>query len=247
MPEQQSEPTPAVAAGTLETGLTIPLDPAFAEVLGPQALAFVVRLHRQFNPIRERLLARRTEVQAEIDAGGQLDFLPETREIRESTWTVSAAPPDLVNRRVEMTGPTDRKMLINGLNCGASGYMADFEDANSPTWENLVEGQVNLRDAIDGTISLTGPDGRPYRLNEQVATLLVRPRGWHMVEKHMLVDGSPVSASLFDFGLYTFNNAHRLQAQGRSPYLYLPKLQSHLEARLWNDVFVAAQEAVNIP
>jgi malate synthase len=211
--------------------------PQLDSVLTPDAKRFIASLHGRFNPTRESLLSRRAEVQARIDAGGSLDFLSDTAAVRADDWTVAPAPHDLSDRRVEITGPTDRKMLINALNSGASGYMADFEDSNSPTWENMVEGQANLRDAVEGTISFANPDGRVYSLNDTVATLLARPRGWHLVEKHVLVDGQPVSASLFDAGLFLFHNAARLQDRGSNAYFYLPKIQSHLEARLWNDVF----------
>ncbi len=209
-----------------------------ASVLTTEALEFVAALHVRFNPVREQLLARRARGQERIDAGGTLDFLADTADVRGGGWTVAAAPVDLMDRRVEITGPTDRKMLINALNSGATGYMADFEDSNAPTWTNMVEGQANLRDAVNETIAYTGPDGRTYRLHDHVATLLVRPRGWHLVEKHLRVDDAPVSASLFDFGLFAFHNARRLHDRGTNPYFYVPKLQSHLEARLWNDVFV---------
>ena len=175
------------------------------------------------------------------------DFLAETRAVREGDWRVAPVPADLQDRRVEITGPVDRKMMINAFNSGASAFMADFEDSLSPTWENLLEGQLNLTDAIDRTISLEQEDGRVYRLQERVATLLVRPRGWHLPEKHLLVDGQPVSASLFDFGLHVFHNARRLLERGSGPYFYLPKLESHLEARLWNEVFLRAQESLGIP
>jgi malate synthase len=230
------------------TGVDVrgPLHERFDEILTAEALEFVAALHRQFNPTRERLLARRRERQRELDAGALPDFLPETRKVREEGWRVAPVPADLGDRRVEITGPTDRKMVINALNSGARVFMADFEDANSPTWRNMVEGHVNLTDAIERTIELETPD-KTYRLNDEVATLLVRPRGWHLFEKHVLVDGEPISASLFDFGLYFFHNARRLLDKGSGPYFYLPKLESHLEARLWNDVFEHAQEALGIP
>jgi malate synthase len=218
-----------------------------AEVLTNEALAFIARLQREFGPRRAALLRRRAERQAELDAGVRPDFLAETRQIREGAWQVAPVPADLQDRRVEITGPTDRKMMINALNSGARVFMADFEDANAPTWSNMVEGQVNCIDAIERTISFEQADGRVYRLNPRVATLLVRPRGWHLHEKHVLVDGEPISASLFDFGLYLFHNGRRLLDKGSGPYFYLPKLESHLEARLWNDVFVRAQELVGIP
>jgi malate synthase len=218
-----------------------------AEVLTPAALAFVTRLQREFNPTRVALLAKRAERQARLDAGELPDFLPETRHVRESDWRVAPAPADLQDRRVEITGPVDRKMMINAFNSGARVFMADFEDANSPTWENVVEGQANLIDAVKGTIEFPNPDGRVYRLNEQIATLLVRPRGWHLPERHVLVDGEPIAASLFDFGVYAFHNARRLLERGSGPYFYLPKLESHLEARLWNDVFSFSEDELGVP
>ncbi len=225
-----------------------PVEGRFREILTPEALSFVARLHREFNPRREALLRRRAERQAEIDAGTLPDFLPETRHIRESDWRVAPVPRDLQDRRVEITGPVDRKMMINALNSGARVFMADFEDALSPTWTNLIQGHVNLIDAIERTITFDDPaTGRVYRLNEQIATLLVRPRGWHLVEKHVLVDDAPISASLFDFGLYMFHNGRRLLEKGTGPYFYLPKLESHQEARLWNDVFLFTQDALGIP
>ncbi len=223
------------------------ITPAFAEILTPDALAFVAKLERRFAGRRRDCLERRVERQAALDAGGTLDFLPETKEIREGDWTCAAIPPDLRDRRVEITGPTDRKMVINALNCGAKMFMADFEDANSPTWENMLDGQINLRDAIRRTITFTNPKGKEYQLNEKTATLLVRPRGWHLVEKHVLVDGEPVAGGLFDFGLYFFHNAKELIQRGSGPYFYLPKMESHLEARIWNDVFKLAQEELGIP
>jgi malate synthase len=217
------------------------------EILTPEAVAFVADLHREFNPTRERLLAARQERQARLDAGETPDFLADTRAVREGTWRVAPPPADLLDRRVEITGPVDRKMVINALNSGARVFMADFEDATTPSWENLVEGQANLIDAIERTIEFANPDGRTYRLNDRVATLLVRPRGWHLPEKHVQVDGEPVSGSLFDFGLYVFHNGRRLLEKGSGPYFYLPKLESHLEARLWNDVFLYAQDRLGIP
>mgnify|MGYP001182239402 FL=1 len=224
-----------------------PVTAEFAEILTEPALDFVAALHREFNPRRLELLQRRVERQRALDAGEFPDFLPETAHIRESEWRVAPAPPDLEDRRVEITGPVDRKMMINALNSGARVFMADFEDALSPTWANVVQGQINLRDAVRRTISFESPDGRIYRLAEKTATLVVRPRGWHLVERHVLVDGEPISASLFDFGLYFFHNAHELLARGSGPYFYLPKLESHLEARLWNDVFNFAQDRLGIP
>ena len=220
---------------------------AFAEILTPDALAFVAKLQRAFGARRLESLARRQARQAALDRGEPLDFLLETKHIRESDWTCAPIPADLRDRRVEITGPTDRKMVINALNSGAKMFMADFEDANSPTWVNMVEGQINLRDAIRRTITFTNPDGKEYRLNEKTAVLFVRPRGWHLVEKHLLVDGQPVAGGLFDFGLYFFHNAKELIARGSGPYFYLPKMESHLEARIWNDVFNLAQKELGIP
>ena len=218
----------------------------FEEVLTPEALQFVARLHREFDATRRDLLARRATRQAELDAGGSLGFLDATRGIREGDWTVAAAPADLRDRRVEITGPTERKMIINALNSGARGFMADFEDSNSPTWSNMIGGQVNLIDAVRGSIEYESPDGRRYELGEETATLLVRPRGWHLPERHIVVDGSPVAGALVDFGLFFFHNARALLERGSGPYLYLPKLESHLEARLWNDVFCLAQDALGL-
>ncbi len=223
------------------------MTPEFAEILTPEALAFVAGLQRAFNGRRLALLQRRAERQKEIDAGKMPDFLPETAEIRAAEWTVAPIPADLQDRRVEITGPVDRKMVINALNSGATVYMADFEDSHSPTWAATIEGQINLRDAVARTITFTSPEGKAYKLNERTAVLLARPRGWHLSEKHMLVDGEPISASLFDFGLYFFHNARNLIARETGPYFYLPKLESHLEARLWNDVFVMAQERLGLP
>jgi malate synthase len=216
-------------------------------VLSAEALGFVEELVRGFDDRRRELLDRRKDVQAEIDDGRLPNFLPETRHIRESEWTVAPIPTDLEDRRVEITGPVDRKMIINALNSGANVFMADFEDSTSPTWENIVEGQINLTEAIAGTIEWDSPEGKHYELQENPATLVVRPRGWHLSEAHVEVDGKPVSASLFDFGLYFFHNVERLMEKGTAPYFYLPKLESHREARLWNDVFVFAQKRSRIP
>ncbi|MEW5988341.1 MAG: malate synthase A [Chloroflexota bacterium] len=224
-----------------------PVSTDSADILTPEALSFLVTLERELGGRRRELLQRRTERQAEIDAGRRPDFLPETAAIRQGDWQVAPTPADLQKRWVEITGPTDRKMMINALNSGADVFMADFEDANSPTWQNVVEGQLNVRDAVNRTISLTTPDGKQYHLNDQTAVLMVRPRGWHLEEKHVLVDGRPISASLFDFGLAFFHNARTLLDKGSGPYYYLPKLQSHLEARLWNDVFQLAQVELGIP
>jgi malate synthase len=219
--------------------------PRAEKVLTDDAVAFVAELERRFGRRRVELLEARAARQRRLSAGELPDFLPETREIREAEWRVEPVPEPLRDRRVEITGPTDRKMVINALNSGARMFMADFEDANSPTWANMVEGQANLTDAIERTIELETPD-KTYRLGDEVATLLVRPRGWHLVERHLVVGGSPVSASLFDAGLFLFHNARRLLDKGSGPYLYLPKLESHLEARLWNDVFVAAEELLGL-
>ncbi|GAB4444686.1 MAG: malate synthase A [Anaerolineae bacterium] len=219
--------------------------PAFAQVLTPEALAFVAKLHRHFNPTRERLLQRRAERQLELDAGKLPDFLPNSAA--RGDWQVAPAPPDLQKRWVEITGPTERKMMVNALNSGASVFMADCEDALSPTWANAVEGQLNLINAVRRQIDFVSPEGKAYKLNDKVATLLVRPRGWHLTEKNVLVDDQPISASLFDFGLYFFHNAHELLKRGSGPYFYLPKLESHLEARLWNEVFNLAQDELSVP
>jgi malate synthase len=222
--------------------------PGFETVLTPEAVAFAVALERKFGAERRRLLARRAEVQAKLDGGWKPVFRPETKAIRDADWTVAKLPEDLLDRRVEITGPVDRKMIINALNCGASVFMADFEDASTPSWTNLVEGQLNLRDAIAGTIAFDDPEsGRHYALAAKTAVLKVRPRGWHLPEKHVLVDGAPMSGSLFDFGLFFFHNAKALLAKGSGPYFYLPKLESADEAELWNAVFVEAQAALGIP
>jgi malate synthase len=221
--------------------------PDVARVLTDDALAFVARLHREFNPTREALLRARADRQRELDAGASPGFLGSTTSIRETAWRVAAAPRDLEDRRVEITGPVERKMMINALNSGASCFMADLEDALSPTWENVVAGQGNLMDAVRRTLAFTSPEGKAYTLNETIATLIVRPRGWHLLERHIEVDGRPISASLLDFGLYFFHNAHELLSRRTGPYFYLPKMESHREARLWNDVFVAAQDWLGIP
>ena len=223
-----------------------PAEGQAVEVLTSAALEFVADLHRRFNPTRVELLRRRTERQARLDRGGTLDFLRETQKVRDDSWKIAPVPPDLLDRRVEITGPTDRKMMINALNSGAKAFMADFEDANTPAWRNVVEGQVNLRDAVRRTIEYTSPEGKAYRLNREVATLLVRPRGWHLPERHIRVDGEPASGSLADFGLYFFHNAKELLARGTGPYFYLPKMEGYLEARLWNDVFRFAEDAVGV-
>jgi malate synthase len=228
--------------------ITGPITPEFAEILTPDALSFVALLAREFGGRRECLLQKRVERQAQIDVGHLPDFLPETEHIRQdASWTIGPIPSDLQDRRVEITGPVERKMMINALNSGARVFMADFEDAHAPTWAATIEGQINLRDAVRRTISYVSPEGKTYRLNEQIATLLVRPRGWHLLEKHVLLDGKPISAGLFDFGLAFFHNAKTLLEKGTGPYYYLPKMESHLEARLWNDVFVLAEEQLGIP
>jgi malate synthase len=222
--------------------------PGYETVLTPEALAFAIELERRFAAERRRLLARRAELQKRLDAGWKPDFLAETKPIRDADWQVAPIPPDLRDRRVEITGPTDRKMVINALNSGATVFMADFEDANTPAWENLIEGQQNLIDAVRRTITFDDPEtGRHYSLNSRTAVLLVRPRGWHLPEKHILVDGEPMSGALFDFALFFFHNAQKLVAQGTGPYFYLPKLENHLEARLWNDVFLHAQSRLGLP
>ncbi|HEV2084032.1 MAG TPA: hypothetical protein VGR09_03045, partial [Gemmatimonadales bacterium] len=218
-----------------------------ARIVTPEALAFLELLARHFGPRRKALLGRRQEVQRSIRDGKLPDFLDETKEIRERSWTVAPAPADLDNRRVEITGPVERKMMINALNSGARVFMADFEDALSPPWPNVIAGQVNCTQAVRGTLEYTSPEGKRYRLGDRLATLVVRPRGWHLEEKHVLVDGEPMSASLFDFGLYFFHNAQELLARGSGPYFYLPKLEGHTEARLWNEVFDLAQDALGIP
>ncbi|KAL7335153.1 Malate synthase, glyoxysomal [Mucor circinelloides] len=227
-----------------------PVTAAEAEILSPQALQFVATLQRIFNPTRKTLLQKRVLRQQALDRGVLPDFLPETAFIRnDPNWRAAAPAPGLQDRRVEITGPVDRKMVINALNSGAKTFMADFEDSTAPTWENVISGQVNMRDAVRETIDFTNPNGKKYALRKdgQLATLLVRPRGWHMLEKHVLVDGEPCSASIFDFSLYFFHNAKELVKRGKGPYFYLPKMESHLEARLWNDIFNAAQDMINIP
>jgi len=224
------------------------LKPGYDRVLTPEAVAFVVELQRRFGAERKRLLERRAAVQEKLDQGWKPDFLAETQSVREADWTVAPLPKDLLDRRVEITGPTDRKMVINALNSGANVFMADFEDANTPTWDNQIEGQINLTDAVAGTIAFDDPaTGRRYVLGDKLATLLVRPRGWHLPERHVMVGGAAISGSLFDFGLFFFHNAKPLLAKGSGPYFYLPKLESHLEARLWNEVFLHAQAKLGIP
>src|ERR1700756_2790489 len=245
--------TPSVKAkasrSPLPSGVEIlgEITPAFSEILTPEALAFVAKLQRQFGTRRKQCLEHRQERQRRLHQGEGLDFLPETKQIREGDWKCATIPSDLQDRRVEITGPTDRKMVINALNSSTKVFMADFEDANAPTKNNMIEGHINLRDAIRRKIEFRSPEGKDYRLNDQVAVLFVRPRGWHLLEKHVQVDGEPVSGGLFDFALYVFHNAKELLSRGSGPYFYLPKMESHLEARLWNDVFNLAQDEIGIP
>jgi len=220
----------------------------YEKVLTPGAVAFIAELERKFGPERRRLLARRADIQRRLDTGWKPDFLPETKPIRDGDWRVAPIPRDIEDRRIEITGPTDRKMVINALNCGANVYMADFEDATTPSWDNLIEGQANLIDAVRRQITFDDPEtGRHYALNGKTAVLFVRPRGWHLPEKHVFVDGEPMSGAFFDFGLFFFHNAKELLTRGTGPYFYLPKIESHLEARLWNNVFVHAQAKLGLP
>ncbi|HEV2558269.1 MAG TPA: malate synthase A [Microvirga sp.] len=239
----------AQAAAPQKGGAVVngPMQNRFDEILTAEALDFLADLHRRFDATRRRLLALRTERQKRLDAGDLPDFLPDTKHIREGDWTVAPIPADLQDRRVEITGPVDRKMIINALNCGAKMFMADFEDASSPTWTNMVEGQINLRDRWQDRIDFTDPsNGKSYKLSDKPATLLVRPRGWHLLEEHVTVDGEPMSGSLFDFGLYVFHNARAMVGKGVTPAFYLPKMESHLEARLWNDAFTHAEERLGL-
>jgi malate synthase len=238
-----------MAATTIAEGVEIldVITPAYSEILTPEAMKFLGELARRFEATRVERLAARVKVQAEIDGGALPGFPAETADIRAKEWTVAPIPNDLEDRRVEITGPVERKMVINALNSGANVFMADFEDSNSPTWQNNVEGQINMRDAIAGTIGFTNPDGKKYALNPKTAVLMVRPRGWHLLERRCLVDGQPMSGSLFDFGLFFFHNAKALLAKGTGPYFYLPKMEHYLEARLWNDVFVFAQDYMGVP
>lgn len=222
------------------------ITPEFAQILTHEALSLVALLHRTFEPRRSELLARRAVRQTEFDSGKLPDFLPESKAIRDSEWKIATQPADLLDRRVEITGPTDRKMVINALNCGASTFMADFEDANCPTWFNMIDGQINLRDAVRRSISLE-QNGKKYKLSDKSAVLIPRPRGWHLDEKHVTVDGKAVSGGIFDFALLFFHNAKELLARGSGPYFYLPKMESHLEARLWNDIFTLAQKELGVP
>ena len=245
---QQSRRKDAEATWDIGVEIAGPAVPGLDEILTEEACAFVAMLERSFGDDRRRLLAARAEFQARIDAGENPAFRPETKAIRDAEWTVASTPDDLADRRVEITGPVDRKMIINALNSGASCFMADFEDAASPTWEAMIAGQVNLRDAARRTIAMTDPNsGKSYALGDETATLIVRPRGWHLEEAHILVDGRPASASLVDFGLFFFHNAAQLRANGSGPYFYLPKMEHYEEAELWNAVFVAAQEELGLP
>jgi len=223
------------------------ITPEYAEILTPEAVAFAAGLQRRFGGRRTELLALRAKRQQDFDAGKLPDFLAETRAVREGIWVCAPVPADIQDRRVEITGPVDRKMIINALNSGASVFMADFEDANTPKWDNNIQGHINLRDAIRRQIDYVSPEGKPYKLGAKLATLFVRPRGWHLPEKHVKVDGVPISGGIFDFALYFFHNAKALAANGSGPYFYLPKLESHLEARLWNDIFIAAQDQLGVP
>ena len=226
---------------------TLAMEPGFETVLTPEAVGFIAMLERRFGARRLELLAARTARQARLDAGEKPDFLPETAAVRAGDWKIAPLPEDLKSRRVEITGPTDRKMVINALNSGAYVFMADLEDSNCPTWSNMIGGQINLRDAASRTIAFEDPaTGKSYALKDTIATLLVRPRGWHLEERHILVDGKPMSGGIVDFGLYFFHNHAELKKHGTGPYFYLPKMESHLEARLWNDIFVAAQEALGV-
>ena len=222
--------------------------PAGSErILTPAALEFLEGLHGEFEGDRIALLAARAERRSRLAAGETFDFLTATVSVRDEDWRIGSVPDDLQDRRVEITGPTDPKMLINALNSGARCFMADFEDSNSPTWHNTVQGQINLRDACAGTITFTNPQGKHYALGDRTATLMVRPRGWHLVDKHVRVDGRPIPAALLDFGLFFFHNARTLLDSGTGPYFYLPKLENHLEARLWNEVFLLAQAELGVP
>jgi malate synthase len=244
---EELSPMPDIA---LPTGVELkaPFRAGYEQILTPEALAFVVDLQRRFNPRREELLAARVARQKRLDAGETPDFLAETKAIREGTWKIAPLPADLLDRRVEITGPVDRKMIINALNSGAKVFMADFEDSNTPSFSNCIDGQINLRDAVRKTITFSdAASGKSYKLNDTIAVLKIRPRGWHLPEKHLIVDGKPMSGSLFDFGLFAFHNAKQQLANGSGPYFYLPKMESHLEARLWNDVFTHTEQTLGIP
>jgi malate synthase len=236
-------------AATYGPGIEIKgrITPEYARILTPQAADFAAGLQRSFGGRRTELLAKRAQRQRDFDAGKLPDFLPETHGVREGNWVCAPVLADIQDRRVEITGPVDRKMIVNALNSGANVFMADFEDANTPKWDNNIQGQINLRDAIRRQIDFVTPEGKAYKLGDKLATLFVRPRGWHLPEKHVLVDGAPISGGIFDFALYFFHNAKELVTRGSGPYFYLPKLESHLEARLWNEIFIAAQDQLGVP
>src|SRR5712692_11826917 len=236
--------------GTERVEITGPYGDRYDEILTPQAIDLIAALHAELGPRRPELLAARRRRQAQLSGGAMLDFLPQTADIRDDpNWRVAPPAAGLVDRRVEITGPTDKKMTINALNSRAKVWLADFEDANTPLWDNMVSGHLNLKDALDRSIDFTSADGKDYRLapDEALATIVVRPRGWHLEEKHVLVDGQRISGSLFDFAMYFFHCARRQLAKGKGPYFYLAKMESHLEARLWNDAFNLAQDALDIP
>jgi len=242
--------TPAAKPPSGVRGVRIkaPMRPRYEEILTPPALQFLADLHRNFEGRRRELMKARADKQKRYDAGELPDFLPETKWVRDGQWTVAPIPADLLDRRVEITGPVDRKMVINALNSGANVYLADFEDANSPTWDNNIEGQLNLKDRWDGKLDFTDPEtGKDYKLGTKTAVMVPRPRGWHLLEEHMTVDSKPIAGALFDFGLYIFHNHKALKAAGTGPYFYLPKIETHQEARLWNEVFVFAQQRLGIP
>ncbi len=236
-----------IMESAIDTKVLVPLNKQQKKILSPEALEFACHLHQTFNATRLELLKERKIRQSEIDAGHLPEFLTETEHIRLGSWKIAEIPDDLHDRRVEITGPVNRKMIINALNSGVKVFMADFEDSNSPTWENIIDGQINLRDAVNKTISFTNPNGKYYELNDETAILMVRPRGWHLIEKHVLVNGESISASIFDFAIYFYHNANNLISSGTGPYYYLPKLESHLEARLWNNIFNMAQDELGIP
>lgn len=236
-----------MASVSAKIEIQAPLHPGFSDILSPEALNFVARLHQAFEPQRKELLAARKERQARIDAGEMPDFPQATRAIREGDWKIAPLPPALHCRRTEITGPVERKMIINALNSGADSYMTDFEDSNAPNWFNQIQGQINLYDAVRGTISYSNEAGKEYRLNSKTAVMQVRPRGWHLDEKHVLIDGQRVSGGIFDFALFLFHNAKEQLARGAGPFFYLPKMENHLEARLWNDIFCMAQDELGLP
>ncbi len=245
---EKMEKSPPTLDLSEQLEISIPLSPPYQEILTESACSFLLALHQHFDARRKELLLARVRKQNELDSGALPTFLPETVNVRKSDWKVAPLPADLLDRRVEITGPVSRKMVINALNSGAKVFMADFEDANAPSWENCLDGQINLRDAAKGGIAFyDAKKDKHYQLNEETATLMVRPRGWHLEEKNIQVNGNPMSGSLVDFGLFFFHNAKTLISRGSGPYFYLPKLESHLEARHWNDVFVFAQNYLDIP